>query len=205
MPQLTEFERGQIVGALRLGATVREAANLVNCSVSTAHQWWSRWLEEHNGRRQRGSGRPRVTTPRTDRQLIYLIRRQPFQSIRRIRQQWVGRGNCSLRTTYRRMHAASIGCFRPLVRIPLTQEHRRLRLNWSRVHINWDVDIWRNVIFTDESRFVLDFADGRVRVHRRLTERFLDRYIVQHQRQGGSSLMVGSDFLARPFSPDSRK
>ena len=45
-------------------------------------------------------------------------------------------------------------------------------------------------MFSDESRFCLDFNDGRVRVRRLPSERFLDICIKEHDRYGGGSVMV---------------
>ena len=49
----------------------------------------------------------------------------------------------------------------PYVWVPLTVGHRRLRLNWARGHYRWSKGRWNCVLFTDESRFNVQFADGR--------------------------------------------
>ena len=45
-------------------------------------------------------------------------------------------------------------------------EHKRRRLTWCREHTDWTLESWMKVMWTDESRFALDFHDGRLRVHR---------------------------------------
>ena len=45
-------------------------------------------------------------------------------------------------------------------------------------------------MFTDESRFNLSFADGRIRVFRRRGERFADKCLLERGRFGGGSVMV---------------
>ena len=45
-------------------------------------------------------------------------------------------------------------------------------------------------MFTDESRFSIQFIDGRVRVYRRPRERFADVNVRQCHRFGGGSVMV---------------
>ncbi|MBJ5584656.1 hypothetical protein JGG81_24945 [Salmonella enterica subsp. enterica serovar Typhimurium] len=53
-------------------------------------------------------------------------------------------------------------------RVPLlTAHHRAQRLAWAREHRHWTLDMWENVAWTDESRFTLVHADGRVRVRRK--------------------------------------
>ena len=79
---------------------------------------------------------------------------------------------------------------RPSVQVPLSPQHRRARANWARQHVRWNRAQWRNVLFSDESRFSVDFADRRRRVWRRRNERFADCCIAQHDRFGGGSVMV---------------
>nr|CAH7756314.1 unnamed protein product [Callosobruchus chinensis] len=57
-------------------------------------------------------------------------------------------------------------CRRPL-RVPLlTARHRTARLQWARAHQDWLLPQWRNVLFSDESRFGLVSDDYRERVWR---------------------------------------
>ena len=52
------------------------------------------------------------------------------------------------------------------------------------------MDAWKKVLWSDESRFTLDFHDGRVRVHRMRGERYASCCISEHDRYGGGSVMV---------------
>ena len=49
---------------------------------------------------------------------------------------------------------------------------------------------WCNVMFSDESRYLLYRADGRQRVYRRNGERYRDNCLVEHDRFGGGALIV---------------
>ena len=49
---------------------------------------------------------------------------------------------------------------------------------------------WRNVMFSDQSRYLLYRADGRQRVYRRDGERYRDNCLVKRDRFGGGGLMV---------------
>ena len=49
---------------------------------------------------------------------------------------------------------------------------------------------WRQVIFTDVSRFTLYRADGRRHMYRRRGERFANACVVERDRFGGGSVMV---------------
>ncbi len=53
-----------------------------------------------------------------------------------------------------------------------------LRLEWANAHIRWRLALWRGVLFTDESRFSLYRADGRLRLWHHMGERFADVNVV---------------------------
>ncbi|MEL7309105.1 MAG: hypothetical protein AAGK05_15390, partial [Pseudomonadota bacterium] len=55
----------------------------------------------------------------------------------------------------------------------LAPRHRLARKIWSQKHLQWDDELKR-VLFIDESRFCMDFNDGRLRVRRLPSERFID-------------------------------
>ncbi|VDI18461.1 Hypothetical predicted protein [Mytilus galloprovincialis] len=64
------------------------------------------------------------------------------------------------------------------------------RLKWTRARIRWNRQTWRQVLFTDESKFNLKFIDGRARVYRRRNERFSDACVQETDRFGGGGIMV---------------
>ena len=49
-------------------------------------------------------------------------------------------------------------------------DHQLLRLQWARKRRHWRAE-WRNVMFSDESRFNMSYNDGRIRVRRYAGER----------------------------------
>ena len=77
----------------------------------------------------------------------------------------------------------------PLYRIPLTLNHRRLRLQWANQHRDWRAD-WQHVVFSDESRFNLWYHDGRIRVRRYAGERHLPECIIERHSGRTPGVMV---------------
>ncbi|GFX48512.1 transposable element Tc1 transposase [Trichonephila clavipes] len=51
---------------------------------------------------------------------------------------------------------------RPFRALPLTPEHRQLRLQWCEARSMWNVTDWQKIVFSEESRFVLGTDDNRV-------------------------------------------
>ncbi|GFU92776.1 transposable element Tcb2 transposase [Trichonephila clavipes] len=75
-------------------------------------------------------------------------------------------------TISRHLAEANLNSKRPFRALPLTPEHRQLRLQWCQARPMWNVTDWEKVVFSDESRFVLGTDDNRVRVWRRPGERY---------------------------------
>ncbi|GFV98432.1 transposable element Tcb2 transposase [Trichonephila clavipes] len=68
-------------------------------------------------------------------------------------------------TISRHLAEANLKSKRPFRALPLTPEHRQLRLQWCQARSMWNVTDWQKVVFSDESRFVLG-TDNRVRMWR---------------------------------------
>ena len=69
-------------------------------------------------------------------------------------------------------------------------------LAWARDHVSWTQNDWAPVLFTDESRFCVDFTDRRARVWRMPNERFAPVCVAEHDRFGGGSVMVWAGISA---------
>ena len=89
-----------------------------------------------------------------------------------------------------RLHSTGLRARRPYIGVPLSHRHRQARLAWTRQHHRWTSQQWVTVLFTDESRFLLDMLDRRRCVWRRRGERSTNCAIVEHDRYGGGRLMV---------------
>lgn len=63
-------------------------------------------------------------------------------------------------------------------------------LNWARAHRQWTRRQWNQAVFTDESRFNLNFADRSILVWRRDGERMDPANVIQNDRFEGGSIMV---------------
>ena len=96
----------------------------------------------------------------------------------------------SVSTFLNHLRSADLKAHLPYVGVPLTVRHQRLRLNWARGHYCWSRRRWNCVLFTDKSRFNLQFADGRLRVWRQTGERMDENNIVERDRYDGGSVMI---------------
>ncbi|GFT32463.1 transposable element Tcb1 transposase [Trichonephila clavipes] len=77
----------------------------------------------------------------------------------------------------------------PLYRIPLTQNHRHLRLQWANVHRSWHAD-WQQVVFSDESRCNWLHHDGRIGFRRYAGERHIPECNIERHTGRTPGVMV---------------
>ncbi|GFU68910.1 transposable element Tcb1 transposase [Trichonephila clavipes] len=87
------------------------------------------------------------------------------------------------------LHQSGLSARRPLLGLPLTQNHRRLRRQWCDERRIWASE-WNKVVFTDESRICLQHYDGRIRVWRHRGERMLNSCVMHHHTGSAPGIMV---------------
>ncbi|GFU63132.1 transposable element Tcb1 transposase [Trichonephila clavipes] len=138
--QLSEFETGLIIGMKTTGWSTRRVAGPVDRSDDQ---------EDHE---ERGSRivRQALVDPTMTRSTI-----RADVGIAIVPQ-----------TISRHLAEANLKSKRPFRALPLTPEHRQLRLQWCQTRSMWNVTDWQKVVFSDESRFVLGTDNKRVRVWR---------------------------------------
>ena len=192
MPRLRQNERERAIGMLAAGMTQVQVANHFNVSRMTIARLKTRLRDTGTTNDRPRSGRPRETTLRQDRHIRIIHLRNRFVNASQTARQTHGRHNnrISAQTVRNRLRQVGLRARRPLKGPILTQRHRMARLQWTRVRIRWNRQTWRQVLFTDESKFNLKFSDGRARVYRRRNERFSDACVQETDRFGGGGIMV---------------
>ena len=129
-----------------------------------------------------------VTIPWQDRYITLTHLRNRFKTAKNTGIQF----GISRQTVLNRLrkNADPVRARRPYVGHIIRPHNRNLRLLWARRHLRWTRVLWARVLYTDESRFNLSFADGRIRVFRRRGERFADNCLLERDRFGEGSVMV---------------
>ncbi len=86
---------------------------------------------------------------------------------------------CTTRRTLKQMGYSSWRSHRvPL----LSAKNRKRRLQFAQVHQNRTIENWKNVPWSDESRFLLWHSDGRIRIWRKEHERMIHPTLSQRFR-----------------------
>ncbi|GFV48717.1 HTH_Tnp_Tc3_2 domain-containing protein [Trichonephila clavipes] len=95
-----------------------------------------------------------------------------------------------METVYRRLGHICLYARRTLRCVPLTANHCRLRLTWSREHALWTLQQWSCVMFSDESRFSLQSDSRRTLIWRAPGTRYYQANNIEQHRYGGAGWLV---------------
>ncbi|GFV12733.1 uncharacterized protein TNCV_1367031 [Trichonephila clavipes] len=68
--QLSEFERGLIIGMKTAGGSTRRVAGQVDRSECAVRNYWEQWTRDGTHARKTGYGATRKTTRREDRRIV---------------------------------------------------------------------------------------------------------------------------------------
>ncbi|GFS63852.1 transposable element Tcb2 transposase [Trichonephila clavipes] len=68
--QLSQFERGRVIGMMENGWSARQVARQLDRSNCVLRRCWDQWIREMSFTRRPGSGRPRHTSRREDRHIV---------------------------------------------------------------------------------------------------------------------------------------
>ncbi|GFU79223.1 transposable element Tcb1 transposase [Trichonephila clavipes] len=186
--QLSEFERGLIIGMKTAGWKTRRVAGQVDRSECAVRNCWEQWKREGTHERRTGSGATRKATSREDRRIVRQALVDPTVTCSTIRAD-VGVAIVP-KAISRHLAEANLKSKRPFRALLLTPKHRQLCLQWCQARSMWNVTDWQKVVFSDESRFVLGTDDNRVRIWRRPGERDISPHTVLRRTARTADVMV---------------
>lgn len=187
----SETQAAQVVALLQEGLSQRVVARRLNLSRSAVRRVYQRFLETGLYRRRSGSGRQRITSQIDDRFIVTSsLRNRHLSGVdlqRRLRE--VRGVAISDSTVRRRLREQNLRPRKPATGPRLTVAHRQARLQFARNHLNWTIQQWASILFSDESRMTLHGSDGRRNVIRRPGERHSQCCIRETVSYGGGSVM----------------
>ncbi|KAG1608879.1 hypothetical protein G6F45_013500 [Rhizopus arrhizus] len=74
----------------------------------------------------------------------------------------------------------------------LSEVNRRKRLDWALNHVDWTIEDWKRVIWSDETKVNRFGSDGKLYAWKQPNEKLKRRHVKQTVKHGGGSLMVWS-------------
>lgn len=189
-------KRAQIIILQKTGKSYREIAKLLKVSKSSVHDAIKRYRETGKNTNRERPGRPRKTSQRTDNKMYAISKADRFKTATQIRAEInedldppISRTTVSRRLNEKGM-IGRVAVRKPLLR-PINKEKR---LKFAKQHVDWTIDDWKSVLWTDESKFELFGSHRRQYVRRKVNERFKKECILPTVKHGGGSVMVWGCF-----------
>ncbi|GFV01532.1 transposable element Tcb1 transposase [Trichonephila clavipes] len=157
----------------------REIGSRVGRNQTAVFRICDCWMQESTTDRRDRSHPPQCTTSREDRQIVRMA---------------VTDRSVTSRTQ------SGLSARLPLLGLPLTQNHRRLRRQWCDERRTWVAE-WNEVVFTDESRIYLQRHDGRIRVRRHRGERMLNSCVMHRHTCPALGITVWGGIVYHSSNP----
>ena len=136
----------------------------------------------------------------TDRKIVRKSLENPHLTAPEIRLQ-TGMENVSTRTIQRRLNEGGLYGRRPAKKPFLKPRHVKDCLQFAKDHLNWTVENWKTVLWSDESKFNMVCSDGRGYVRRPVGKRFAKEYTIGTVKFGGGNIMVWGCFSWAGIGP----
>lgn len=154
---LSDFDKGQIVMAKRLGQSNSQTAALVGCSRSAVIRTYQIWSKEGKpSNRRQGHGRPRLIDAQGEQRLALVVQSNAWATVAQITEK-VNAGSdrkVSEHTVHRSLlRMEQSGC--SPVRVSMlaaAHVHSQKRIESAHEHQNWTKEQLKEVTRSDECR-----------------------------------------------------
>lgn len=199
--KLTPGEREAIVRGLNQGVSHKELEKIFGVGRTTIVMCWKRYSQRKSFCDAPRSGRPPTADERCRRAIKFASLNDATKTGVEIRAEMEERGKTLTVDTVNRC-LRKFGLFgrRPARKPFVSLKNRRTRIDFAKAHLDWTVEDWGKVLFSDESKFLLH--DSRVQyVRRPVGERFNPKYMMPTVKHGGGSVMVWGAFSANGIGP----
>jgi transposase len=193
--ELSETLRERIIGSYLSGIKQCIISEELGVPKSTVNDTIKRYKKTGSATPEKRPGRPKILTKRDTRTLQRIICKDRFSPLGDV----TDRLNSSLNTNFHHntvrkyLHNEGLGNYTAQKKPLLTRKQRKDRLRWSKDKKNWQEE-WKQVVWSDESRFALFESDGRVRVWRRAGDTYNKDCIQPTVKFGGGSVMFWGCF-----------
>uniref|UniRef100_A0A3Q1K3H4 Uncharacterized protein n=1 Tax=Anabas testudineus TaxID=64144 RepID=A0A3Q1K3H4_ANATE len=201
---LSDFDKGQIVMARRLGQSISQTAGLVGCSRCAVVSTYKKWIKEGQPvNRRQGHGRPRLIDALAERRVAHLVQSNSKATVAEIAEKF--NAGCDQQVSEHTVHRSLLRMGlrrRKPVRVPAqTVVHQQNRLEWAREHENWTTEQWKKVAWSGESQFLLHDVDGQVYVRRLTGEEVAPECTMESGQPGGGSVTLWAIFCWDSLGP----
>lgn len=152
--QMTDFERGQVIGMRKSGESYRKIAKEMNRSFGGIRKICIEYDETASVLRKPGTGsKNKKTTKQQDDAIRDAVTRDRFISTPDIKRKL--KLTVSTRTIQRRITYNGFSNYWAVKKPFISETNRQRRVIWAKEHVKWPLSKWKRVLFSDESPYVL--------------------------------------------------
>lgn len=182
----------QIIAYSKLNYKKTRIAALCKCSRSCISRVIKTYKITGGIKDKVRTGRPRISSKKSDAKLFNLIRNNPYLSFRKLSALWSVKCNqlLSKNTAYRRILELGLRSYNATQKQFLSTSDKKKRLEWCKQRKNWGYDLWATVIFSDESNFQLINRKNIPKVVRFPNEKFNPKFVKPRLQAGGGSIGI---------------
>jgi transposase len=201
-PELTDFERGMIIGLHRGNFGPSAISKVLGYPRTTISTIIKRYNEDNMTTTASRSGRPPLLDDRAKRKLVHEVKKDRKRSLDELKENFnVGfTTTISSRTIQRAIHEEGfygrVGKRKPFV----SDVNKKKRLSWCKERKNWHSE-WNNIIWSDESRFLLYQNDAHHYVWRQTHEKYDTDCLLPTFKSGNQGVMVWGCFTKNFLGP----
>lgn len=199
--ELTDFERGEIVGLSKGDHSVRDISNILQIPKSTVQDVLKKYRDQGMVSTASRSGRPPILSKQDQRKLGRLARNNRQATLEQITEE-LNKSltiSASVHTVRRALHGQGYHG-RTAKKKPLVSEvNRKKRRFWCLARKNW-VDEWNRIVYSDESRFEIFENDSHKWVWRKTDEKY-EKDCLQPTVQKSDGIMVWGCFCKDRLGP----
>ncbi len=192
---LSDSERGMVVGARRAGLSISKTADLLGSSRTSISRVYREWSEKEKNIQWAAVVWTKMPCW-CQRRMGRLVRddRKATETQITTRYNQGMQNTISEHATHRTLKQMNYSSRRPHRVLLLSAKNSTRRLQFTQVHQNWTIEDWKNIAWSDESRFLQRHSDGRVRIWRKEHESMDPSCLVSMVQAGGGGVMVWGIF-----------
>lgn len=138
------------------------------------------------------SGRPSKLNDRDRRRVVGILRKSKVKTAEAVRKE----ASASLHvkvcrnTIAKALKESGFVCRVKRKKPLLTKQHKQKRFAWAKKHETWTVDEWKNVIWSDETAFMLVNGEGREYCWTKQGDVLEEDHVKPTKKFGGGKVMV---------------
>ena len=134
------------------------------------------------------TGRPRIMDDREIRIAGRMIAKNEVQNATELQKKAFK--DVSTQTLQHRLKKQGFVCRVKKKKPFLDLKSKEARQKWAMAHVNWTVEDWKRVIFSDESKYMLFKSDGRQYAYFKPGQQYEAKNVKKQVKHGGGNVMV---------------